>query len=265
MVSGKGGVGKSNVSLALASALGQLEKRVLLFDADLGLANLHILLGISPRKNLSHVVAGECTLSEILCDGPQGVAIIPGASGIAAMADLESERMAALVEQLSELENRYDYLIIDGGAGVGQTAMSLAASAETVLLVLTPEPTSLADVYATAKVLSSRQVTDLRVVVNMARSDRDGEEIHGKLNRISRSFLQRAFPLAAVLPYDRDVSRAVRAQKSILQAKPSARFSARMRSYARAFCGIRGARPGGFFSRLTVALSAKERNNAVLD
>jgi flagellar biosynthesis protein FlhG len=249
VTSGKGGVGKSNVSLSLAVALSRAGRKVLLFDADLGLANIHILLGLTPKRNLYHVVRGECTLDEALCEGPAGITILPGSSGVAAMANLEATRLEELRCALSAIEERFDFVIIDGGAGIGAGTMQVASSADMTLLVLTPEPTALADVYATAKILISRGVRDLRVLVNMAAGAREGKEIFAKLRDLVRTFLHRELRLSAIIPLDRDVPRLVRMQKNPVISKPSSRFAVAVTSCARTLCGMPPAR-GGFFARL---------------
>jgi flagellar biosynthesis protein FlhG len=259
VTSGKGGVGKSNISLSLAVALARLGRKVLVFDADLGLANLHILLGLTPQHNLFHVVNGECSVEDALCRGPEGITILPGSSGVAAMANLEPSRIERIQRNLVRLEDAFDFVVVDGGAGIGRTTMQLASSAETALLVLTPEPTALADAYATAKMLVSRGVDDLRVMVNMAGSARQGREIFEKLRGLVRNFLGRDLRLSAILPLDREVPRLVRMQKNPVASKPTSRFAAGIQSYARTLCGLPPAR-GGFFARL---FSGAEKGDSV--
>jgi len=250
VTSGKGGVGKSNISLILAQSLARLRKRVLLFDADLGLANIHILLGMNPPFNLAHAVRGECELVDVLCDGPGGVHIVPGASGIEAMADIDSLALERLVRKLVELEAQHDFLIIDIGAGIGRQAVRLSSAADSACVVVTPEPTSLADAYATAKVLLSRGMQRIAVIVNMASSDKEGREVFEKLQALVKNFLNRKLSLACVLPHDRDVPRMVKAQRSIVIEKPRSTVSVRVGAYARSLCGLPPSAPGNFFSRL---------------
>jgi len=250
VTSGKGGVGKSNISLLLAQALSRLRKRVLLFDADLGLANIHILLGLNPRYNLAHVFKGECELEQILCAGPEGVTVVPGASGVEAMANLDALSVERLVRKLAELEARHDFILVDIGAGIGPVPMRLSCAAESALLVMTPEPTSLADAYATAKLMFARGMERIAVMVNMAVSEQDGAEVFEKLQALVKNFLGRNVSLAGIIPFDKDVPRFVRAQRNILLAKPSSPLSTRIGSYARVLCGMQTARKGGFFARL---------------
>ncbi|MBD3390424.1 MAG: P-loop NTPase [Chitinivibrionales bacterium] len=250
VTSGKGGVGKSSISLFLAQSLARLTKRVLVFDADLGLANIHILMGVSPRYNLAHVVRGECALDDIVLDGPGGVRVAPGASGIEAMANLDSLGIESLVRELVTLEEGNDFLIVDIGAGIGQNALRLSAAADSALLVLTPEPTSLADAYATAKLLFAKGMRRIAVLVNMASSDAEGREIFDKFQTLVGNFLNRKLALAGILPFDKDIPRLVRSQRRYLAHKPKSTIAVRMNAYARALCGLPPAAPGNFFTRL---------------
>jgi flagellar biosynthesis protein FlhG len=251
IVSGKGGVGKSNISLMLAQSLARLGKKVLLFDADLGLANIHILLGLNPRYNLSHVIRGECDLSQAVCTGPDGINIVPGASGVENMANLEPLSVEQLVRRFSELEAVHDFILIDTGAGIGQLSVRLASAAESAIIVVTPEPTSLADAYAITKVLFSHGMTHIYVMVNMAVTDKEGTEVFDKLKTLVKNFLKKEITLAGILPYDRDIPRLVRLQQSMTNAKPSSAAVLRTGAFARNVCGISasGAKPG-FFKRL---------------
>lgn len=249
ITSGKGGVGKSITAISLAIALARLKKNVLIFDGDLGLANIHILLGISPKSNLAHVVMGECSLFETLCAGPEGITIIPGASGIASMANIESINLEKLIRDLSKLEQEYDFLIIDGGAGISPAAMQLNCMADLVLLVLTPEPTSLADAYSTIKILLSKGMDSIDVLVNMATSEGDGEEILKKLHSLTKYFLDKEVNKAGIIPYVKNMTSFIRAQKNIISERPNSVFSTRIFNIARKMCGLNSMESESFFSR----------------
>jgi flagellar biosynthesis protein FlhG len=248
---GKGGIGKSNISLFLALALTRLKQKVLVFDADLGLANLHILLGIAPKFNLAHMIKGDCSVQDILYTGPEGITIVPGATGIEEMANLDAGRMESLLRGLSAMENMYDFLIIDVGAGIGRTATQIGAFADSALCILTPEPTALADVYATIKMLVGHGAGHLLALVNMATSDREGQEIFEKLESLVKNFLNVKLECAGILPVDPDIPRLVRAQKNLLIEKPSSAFARRIQNCARMLCGLPPAKKEtGFFMRL---------------
>ncbi len=250
ITSGKGGVGKSNTSISLAIALTQLKKKVLIFDGDLGLANIHILLGIAPKYNLSHVLSEECDLDDVLCSGPGGITIVPGASGILSMANLEAVRLEALIRKLSRLENDYDYLLIDGGAGIGHSSIQLCTMADYTILIITQEPTSLADAYSIAKILVSRGNDKISVIVNMAESDKGGEEIFKKLRTLTRQFLKKDITLAGIIPFDRNVTKFIRAQKNIFIERKSSNFAIKTQNIARRLCGMPMIKNRGFFTGL---------------
>jgi len=250
VTSGKGGVGKSHTTISLAIALTRLKKKVIVFDGDLGLANIHIMLGIAPKYNLSHVIREECSLNEIVCTGPGGITIIPGASGIVSMANLESLRLESLIREMTHFESAYDFLIIDGGAGIGQASIQLCSIADSALLVITPEPTSLADAYATAKILYSKGVENIQVLVNMAETDKDGKEIFTKLQSLVQNFLNKKISFVGIILYDKTVSRHIRAQKNILIERPSSGVSLKIQNCARQLCGLQPKKKSSFFTRL---------------
>jgi flagellar biosynthesis protein FlhG len=258
ITSGKGGVGKSAIALQLAITLSQMKKKVLVLDADLGLANIHLLLGIAPKYNIAHVVEGERELEEIVCTGPAGIDIIPAASGVESMANISEARLGALQRQFSRIERRYDYIFIDTGAGIGRSTLSFAESADQVLLVVTPEPTSLADAYATAKLILEKGAKGISVIVNMASNDREGQEIFDKLNSLVLKFLKRRVHLGAIVPYDREITRMIKRQRSIMIEAPQRVLSRRLSLFARKISGYAPAEKSSFFSRLFGRVSKPE-------
>lgn len=249
ILSGKGGVGKSVTTILLGLALTQLKKKVLIFDGDLGLANLHILLGIAPKFNLSHFIQEKCSLADILYKGPRGITIIPGSSGLTLMADLGFARLEYLIKELSKLESQYDFLLIDSGAGIGHTTIQLSCSSEQALIVVVPEPTSLADAYAAIKVLASKKMQKILVVVNMAHSETDGNDIFVKLSMIVKNFLNIPVELVGILPFDKEIAQQLRAHKSIAQEKQASRITHTAHTIALRLCNITPATKSGFFSR----------------
>ena len=250
VTSGKGGVGKSHISLSLAIALSSLNKKVCIVDADLGLANIHLLLGIVPKRNLSHLIDEECSLSEIITNGPAGVHIIPGASGLEKLADLDPLRMGMLQRKLVELENQYDFLVIDTGAGIGKIAVEFASKADMAVVVLTPEPASFADAYAMVKVLFDKKIARLAALLNMVSSDAEGKETFDKLNTLVVKFLKRPLDFIGMLPYDKQVSVLAKRQKMVMLEDARSLFAGRMSAIARAISGVRVSRRESFFSRL---------------
>jgi flagellar biosynthesis protein FlhG len=250
VTSGKGGVGKTNIALFIAVALARMKKRVLVLDADLGLANVHILLGSAPRKNLSHVVSGACSVRDAVYRGPGGIDVLPGAAGMEAMANLDRASVGNLQRMLAVFEQEYDFLIIDTAAGIGSSVTSFASQADLSLLVLTPEPTSLADAYATAKVLFEHGARRIATVVNMTVADREGAETFDRLNTLVVKFLKKGVMLYGTLPFDREVPRCVRKQQVLVLEDPGSRFSEKIQSVAWKLSGMSPARHDGFFSRL---------------
>lgn len=219
---GKGGVGKTNVSLNLAISLSKQGKRVLVLDADLGLANVDVLLGLRVDKNLSHVLRGECTLDDILVTGPHGVKIAPATSGSKSMAELGQTEHAGLIRAFSELRTEIDVLIIDTAAGISDMVMSFSRAAQDVLVVVCDEPTSLTDAYALIKILNREHgVFKFKIVANMVRSEREGKELFSKLSKVTGRFLDVALELVGVVPFDENIRKSVRKQAAIVDAYPS--------------------------------------------
>src|SRR5579871_150756 len=171
VTSGKGGVGKTNFSTNLSVLLASDDRRVIVVDADLGLANLHVVCGVTPKYHLEHVMRGEHSLREILWPGPNGLQMIAGASGLAELANLDDNRRAAFIDDLHELDQLADVIVIDTGAGLSHNVMAFLCAVEEVIIVTTPEPTAITDAYATIKVLSQENPdARLQLVVNMAHS-----------------------------------------------------------------------------------------------
>jgi flagellar biosynthesis protein FlhG len=250
VASGKGGVGKTNISLFLAVTLASMKKKVLLLDADLGLANVHILLGTAPRLNLAHVVKGDCEIGEIIWKGPNGIDLLPGASGIEAMANIDQTGLARLRQMFGVLERNYNFMILDTAAGIGSSVTRLASHADLPLLIMTPEPTSLADAYSMAKVLFEHGAERIAVIVNMATSDREGTETFDRLAALVVRFLKKQVVLYGTLPFDRDVSRYVKKQQLLVMQDPGGKFATKIRSIAWKISGLAPAEKCGFFTRL---------------
>lgn len=250
VTSGKGGVGKTAIALSLAIALARMKKKVLLVDGDLGLANVHLLLGVAPRFNISHVVGGACSIEEIVWEGPMGVHILPGACGIEEMANLDITSLERINAYLTTFERQYDFLIIDTATGIGASVTRFAAATDYTLLILTPEPASLADAYATAKVLFERGAHCIAALVNMAVSGREGAETFDRLNTLVVRFLERKLLTCGTVLYEKEVPRSMRKQRLILFDFPDSRFSEKMQTVAWKISGMPSVEHGGFFKRL---------------
>lgn len=250
ITSGKGGVGKSNIALYLAMAFSFARKKVLLIDADLGLANVHILLGIAPQRTIAHFIDNECSLTEVVSEIMPGFDLLPGASGIEKLANSDMLNLARLQQAFTSLEKAYDTLIIDTGAGIGRVVTHFAGNADTALVVMTPEPTSLADAYAMVKVLYEHGAQSIGVIVNMATTDREGTETFDRLNTLVVKFLKRPLQHYGTLPFFAEVGRAVRRQRNLLVDKKDSAFSLRIHGMARRLNGNGVPLRQGFFERL---------------
>ncbi len=219
---GKGGVGKSSVAVNLATALTTAGRRVMLLDGDLGLANVDVLLGLSPRYTLAHVLSGERTLEEIIVKTPEGMQIVPAASGVAELANLGTAQHLGLVQAFSSLSHRLDVLVVDTAAGIADGVLRFSQAAQQVLLVVCDEPTSITDAYALVKILSrSHGVSRFRVLANRTRAPGQGEELFAKLERVTDRFLDVTLEYAGEIPEDPYLQRSVREQKPVSVAYPS--------------------------------------------
>lgn len=226
VTSGKGGVGKTNISVNLAVSLAQIGRRVMVMDADLGLANLDVMLGLHPQYNLSHVLSGQRTLEEILLTGPEGVRVVPAASGVQNMAELKPVQHAGLIRAFSELSHTMDVLIIDTAAGISDSVISFSKAAQEVLVVVCDEPSSLTDAYALIKLLSREHgLFRFRIVANMAGSAQEGRELFKKLTRVTDKFLDVMLDFVGVVPYDEYLRKSVRKQRAVVEAFPRSKAS----------------------------------------
>ncbi|MFY8272882.1 MinD/ParA family protein [Pseudoalteromonas sp. SSDWG2] len=230
---GKGGVGKTNVSLNLAIAMGQQGKRVLVLDADLGLANCDVMLGLRVEKNLSHVLSGECDLRDILVTGPAGIQIAPATSGSQSMVELTPAEHAGLIRAFSELDSDFDVLVVDTAAGISDMVLSFSRASQDVLVVVCDEPTSITDAYALIKVLSREHgVYKFKIVANMVRSLREGQDLFAKLSKVTDRFLDVALELVATVPYDENMRKATRRQKAVVDFFPNSPASVALKNLA---------------------------------
>ncbi len=224
VASGKGGVGKTWFSISLSQALSQSGQRTLLFDGDLGLANVDIQLGLMPKQDLAGVIAGKLTLPQAITNYREGqFDILAGRSGAGNLAMLPVQRLVTLRDNLMRLAGKYDRVILDLSAGVDRTVQTLAAAAGTALVVTTDEPTSLTDAYAFIKLtVADHPEADLRIVVNMAETSNSGRETYETLRKACYNFLGREIPLAGIVRNDSKVRESIRRQTALLTRHPSA-------------------------------------------
>jgi flagellar biosynthesis protein FlhG len=232
--SGKGGVGKTNVVASLAVAAAKTGKRVLVLDADLGLGNLDVLLGLVPQYTIEHVLSGARCLDDILLSGPAGIQVLPASSGVPHLTSLTESQQLLLQEQLEQISSQVDILLIDTGAGISPTVTFFASAAQDTIIVVSPEPTSLTDAYALIKVLA-RQYRERRfkVLVNQAKSPREATEVFRKLDRAADRFLHVAVDYLGYVPYDDYLPLAVMQQRAIADLFPEAPASRAFERLAR--------------------------------
>ncbi len=224
VASGKGGVGKTWFSVSLSHALAKAGKRVLLFDGDLGLANVDVQLGLMPKRDLSDVIHGRLMMDRVIQRYEEGgFDIIAGRSGSASLSALPSQRLTMLRDQLVDLAKDYDVVIVDLGAGVDRTVRMLSSTAATTLLVSTDEPTSLTDAYAFIKLCNAAGLArSIQIVVNMAQNKAEGEKTYNTLLKACENFLKLRPPMAGMIRRDSKVREAIRAQTPILTRSPNA-------------------------------------------
>ncbi|PLW84440.1 cobyrinic acid a,c-diamide synthase [Kineobactrum sediminis] len=241
VASGKGGVGKTNVSVNLAVALAMKGNKTWLFDADLGLANVDVLLGLSPQRTLAHVLEGDCDLNDIVLTGPEGVRIIPASSGVQRMAELSLTESSGLIHAFSELGTDVDVLIVDTAAGINQSVTMFAAAAHEVLVVVCNEPASITDAYALIKVLSREHgVQHVQVLANMVRSSVEGRELYQKIARVTDRYLDITVRYAGFVPHDEFLRRALQRQEPVITAYPACRATQAFKKLAEATATWRG-------------------------
>ncbi len=226
IASGKGGVGKTNIVANLGYSLCKMGKRVLIFDADLGLGNLDVLLGLVPKYNLSHVIEGTKTLSEIIVSGPGNLKILPASSGIQELTRLTSDQQEAIMQKLNELVCDYDVVLIDTAAGISSNVLYFAAMANEIMVVVTPEPTSITDAYALMKILSVRyQQKHFRLLVNLAKDSREADEVSRQLCLVADRFLDVSIEYFGSVLIDEKVKVGVKKQKVVSEMAPMTQAS----------------------------------------
>jgi flagellar biosynthesis protein FlhG len=252
ITSGKGGVGKSNVSVNLAVQFATRGREVVLLDADLGLANADVLCNVDLPLNLAHVIARRKTLMEVMVRGPGGFGLIGGASGLARMADLTDYDRQRVVDALAGLESQTDLILIDTGAGISPNVLSFTRAADHVLVVTTPEPTAITDAYAVIKVVCRDQVAKpISLLVNQARTPQEAKVVYERIAAVARQFLRVQVLDAGFIPSDAQVPAAVRKRIPFLLASPDCPAALSLAAVAsRLEGGIGSAEAGGFFSRL---------------
>jgi flagellar biosynthesis protein FlhG len=230
---GKGGVGKTTVSANLAVSIAAQGRDVMLVDADLGLANVDVVLGLNTRFHLGHVVSGECSLEDAIVTGPHGLQIVPAASGIKRMANLSDTEQAGIIRAFSDLYHRVDVMIVDTAAGLHDSVLTFSQAAQHVLVVVCDEPASITDAYALIKVLSREHgVRRFQILANQTRRSGEGPELFQKISRVCDRFLNVTLEFAGSVPFDDYLRRAVQRQSAVVEAYPSSISSVALKNLA---------------------------------
>ncbi len=253
VASGKGGVGKSNVAANLALCLRACRKDVILIDADLGMANLDLLLGMKPRYTLAHVLGGRRSLDQVIQDGPAGIRFIAGASGLTDLSDLEEFRRRQLLQQFTALQHQTDVMIIDTGAGISRNVLSFCHAADQTLVVTTPEPTSMTDAYALIKCLTKEASGNrISLLVNLAQSRNEAKAIFQRISHVARQFLSADVFDAGYILRDEHVTEAVCRREPVVLAYPRCQASLCLMSIAAKWTRTADQLPSenGFFQKV---------------
>lgn len=239
VTSGKGGVGKSNFSLNFALSLQRLGKKVLVFDADIGMANIDVLMGVSSSYNLYHLLKQEKTIWDIVQEGPEGLNFIAGGSGFKDLLDLSAEQLDGFAGEINKLHGKYDVILFDTGAGLSKETVKFITAAQETIVVTTPEPTSITDAYALIKMVKAMDVdVHFKLIVNRASDFREGKQTADKINLVAQRFLQSELPSLGIVPDDPNVSKAVKRQVPFTVAYPGSEASVAVARIARHFLEI---------------------------
>lgn len=240
ITSGKGGVGKSNAAVNLAVWMKKCGKRVIIFDADFGLANVEVMFGAAPRYNLSDVLYHGKRIADVITEGPMGIGFISAGSGVAGLNNLSPDQMEAMVRSFAELDGLADIILIDTGAGISDQVLRMILASREVLLVTTPDPSSLTDSYSLLKALYTnpafeRKETKISVLANRVLSEEEGRSVYEKLNSVVFQFLQGSVFYAGMIPQDTALEKAVRQQQPVSLYLP---FSRSAKAFERAALGL---------------------------
>ncbi|WP_341877205.1 MinD/ParA family protein [Defluviitalea saccharophila] len=241
ITSGKGGVGKSNVAVNLAVQLRKIGKRVVIIDADFGLANIEVILGIVPKYTFSDVMNGEKIITDIMTEGPMNIKFISGGSGVQDLIRLNESQLSYFIKNLYLLDKMADIILIDTGAGLTDAVLCFSRAADEIILVTTPEPTSITDAYALVKTLSAQNkesIPNIKLIVNRVDDDEEGKEIYFKLKQVSKRFLDVDIEELGYIPYDRALVKSVKLQEPVSLSFPKSEVSRAFESISNKIANI---------------------------
>ncbi|MFO7599100.1 MAG: MinD/ParA family protein [Candidatus Desulfacyla sp.] len=263
ITSGKGGVGKTNIVANLGFAMTQLNKKVLIFDADLGLGNMDVLLGLTPKHNISHVAMGTMNISDIAITGPGNMKILPASSGIESLTHLTDQQRVRLLSSLERMLDSVDIFLIDTGAGISSNVMYFNSSAQEIIVVVSPEPTSVTDAYALMKVMHLHYSQKyFKLIVNFAKTAKEAGELYRQLKLVTDKFLNITLEYIGFVLADEEVRKGVKLQRVVSELNPNAQASKCFAALAKKICETPALQPpeGGsnFFWRNVVGKDCQQ-------
>jgi flagellar biosynthesis protein FlhG len=234
VASGKGGVGKTNITANMAIALSQLNKNVLVLDADLGLSNIDVILNLVTKYNIQHLFNGEKTLKDLIVDGPQGIKVLPASSGIQELTTLDEFQRLRLIEEFESYDGDVDYLLIDTSSGISSNVAFFCMAAQDTIIVTSAEPTAMTDAYALIKVLFTKyQEKNFKVLVNNVKDETEATDVYRRLSTAAERFLSISLDYVGYVPHDSSVHKAVRQQKALIDAYPNSDASKSLMSISK--------------------------------